>query len=250
MAEDEADTGAKGKQGELLVIGELLQRGYQVYLPMVDQGIDCLVDIGGGNYKEIQIKYREDESIFNARKFVPRDSFYIACYLNSRHGREIWIIPSKVFQAKGKVVQVRGRDYIQLRIGKEGSPSYNELAEYKNFGVLLQGASKEVRKFVSQVSKRVEGPHFKQPEFEKEVLSILSSASRPMSTKEIVSKIEERLGSRFSKADLAMLTRGRVRWEGTARFAIYQGLKKKGLITAPSKNQWVITQKGREVVVS
>src|SRR5437660_1071792 len=38
------------------------------------------------------------------------------------------------------------------------------------------------------------------------------------------------------------------RWKATARFAIYVGLKKKGLISAVSKNQWVITAKGRELI--
>ncbi len=248
MAKEELDTGAKGKAGELLVIGELLQRGYKVYVPEVDTGIDCLVDVGGGDYKEIQVKYREDEPIFNARKFSPRHNFYIACYLSSRWGRNIWIIPSKVFLARSKPIQVRGKGYLQLRIGREGSQSFNDLAEYQNFGALLKGATQETKKAVSKASKRVEGPHLKQPDFEKEVLAILYGATMPMPAKEIVATIKSRMESRFSRADLEMLTKGRIRWEGTARFAIYQGLKRKGLIEAKTKNQWVITPKGRDAL--
>ncbi len=43
---EDIGTLAKGKQGELIVIGKLLERGLKVYLPMVNSGIDCLVDIG------------------------------------------------------------------------------------------------------------------------------------------------------------------------------------------------------------
>ncbi len=82
----EIGTDTKGKQGELIVLGELLRRGYKVYTPMVDSGIDCLVDVGEGNYKEIQIKYRENEPIFQARRFKPRDNFYFVCYLKTLHG--------------------------------------------------------------------------------------------------------------------------------------------------------------------
>ncbi len=81
MAEElEIGSGVKGKQAELIVFGKLLERGYKVYTPMVDIGIDCLVDVGGGNYKEIQIKSREDSPVFTARKFKPRDNFYFVCF--------------------------------------------------------------------------------------------------------------------------------------------------------------------------
>ncbi len=63
------------------------------------------------------------------------------------------------------------------------------------------------------------------------------------------------MNSRFSDADLEPTkgTKGksnRSRWEVTARFAIYQGLKKRGLIeTRRKKNEWYITPKGREALV-
>lgn len=248
MVSEDLDTSIKGKAGELLVIGELLQRGYKVYLPMIDLGIDCLVDVGNGNYKEVQIKYRENEAVFNARRFAPRDNFYVICCLSTRGRLEFWTIPSKLYRAKGKPIQVRGRDYLQLNIGREGSQSYNELAGCQNFGKLLEGASEEVRKAVSRASNRIEGPHFKQKDYEREVLLILSEATGPLRTEEIITAIKERMGPKFSRADLAPLTRGRIRWEGTARFAIYQGLKPKGLIEARTKNQWMISAKGKEIL--
>jgi len=32
-----------------------LGKGFTVYAPLIDVGTDCLVDVGGGNYKEIQV---------------------------------------------------------------------------------------------------------------------------------------------------------------------------------------------------
>jgi hypothetical protein len=99
---EELGTGAKGKRGELTVIGELLRYGLHVFLPIVDRGVDCVVDIGGGNYREVQIKYRENKATFTARFTRPRDNFLIVCWLND-HGRDdFWTIPSKVFHKLGR----------------------------------------------------------------------------------------------------------------------------------------------------
>jgi hypothetical protein len=98
---EELGTGAKGKRGELTVIGELLRYGLHVFLPIVDRGVDSVVDIGGGNYREVQIKYRENKATFTARFTRPRDNFLIVCWLND-HGRDdFWTIPSKVFHKLG-----------------------------------------------------------------------------------------------------------------------------------------------------
>jgi len=78
---EELESSVKGKQAELIVIGRLLEKGFTVYTPLIDVGTDCLVDVDGGNYKEIQVKYREDNPVFLARKFAPRENFYIICYL-------------------------------------------------------------------------------------------------------------------------------------------------------------------------
>jgi hypothetical protein len=252
--EVEIGTGAKGKQGELIVLGELLRRKYQVYTPMVDSGIDCLVDIGEGNYKEIQIKYRENEPIFQARRFKPRDNFYFVCYLKTLHGDDFWIVPSKIFEQRAHPTKVRNHDYLQLRIGREGSEAYASFREYRqNFDVLLTGASKEIRKLVEQASKRVEGPHLKQPDYEREVLELLADETAPLPALVIIKELEQRMQARFSRADLAPTkgTKGksnRKRWEVTARFALYQGLKRKGLIAAEGKNKWVISPKGRALI--
>src|SRR5437660_3150463 len=119
------DSQTKGKMGELAVLGELLKRGFQVYQPMVDTGIDCLVDVGEGNYKEIQIKSRQDDAIFTPRKFKPKDSFFLICSVSSRRGDYLWVFPSKVFHENATSSKnKKRRDYLQLRIGPESSETY------------------------------------------------------------------------------------------------------------------------------
>lgn len=70
-------TQATGKEGELRVIGELLRRGFDIYLPLVDiGGVDCIIKTDV-DYKEIQIKTREKFSyklLFDVKNFVPRDN--------------------------------------------------------------------------------------------------------------------------------------------------------------------------------
>ncbi len=112
----------------------------------------------------------------------------------------------------------------------------------------MSQTSTELQKPVQRTSKKVEGPHLKQQDYEREVLTLLSEMTEPMPARAIIQELERRVKNRFSEADLQATegTKGKSnlpRWEATARFAIYQGLKKKGLITAMSKNQWVIAPK-------
>jgi hypothetical protein len=117
-------------------------------------GVDCVVDIGGGNYREVQIKYRENKATFTARFTRPRDNFLIVCWLND-HGRDdFWTIPSKVFHKLGRHGVCNSRDYIQLIIGRQGSDNYTKLAEYHHdFAALLSGATSEVHKSVQKASR-------------------------------------------------------------------------------------------------
>jgi hypothetical protein len=100
-----------------------------------------------------------------------------------------------------------------------------------------------------QASMRVEGPHLKQPDFEREILGILAEEQRPMTRKGITNKIYERMRLDFSDADKAQIRTGGARWEKTARWAITT-LKRDGLIEAKEKNQYTLTAKGREALKS
>ena len=146
----------------------------------------------------------------------------------------------------GTKSKVGNKEYIHLRIGREGSESYSALAKYhSNWGILLSGASKEVRKTVEGAFKRVEGKHLTKPVYEREVLKLLAEQTAPLGRKEIVTKLSERLAGEFSKADLERTSKGkRLRWEKYARFAV-SGLAIQKLIAARTKNQWVITEEGR-----
>jgi hypothetical protein len=220
----------------------LLEQGYSVFLPVVDTGIDCLVDGGRGNYKEIQIKHREDQAMFHVRNFEPRNNYYVICILSTRREDNIWVIPSGVF---GKLGHRNKDGAVTLAVGKPGSESYDALQQYReNYHQLLKGASDEVKKAVRQASRKVEGEHFKQRDFAPLILQVLSQQKGPLERKEIVRKLAEQVQGKFSKADLEKLG-SRARWEKTARFAI-SDMALDGAIEAKSKNQWVITDKGRE----
>ena len=106
---------------------------------------------------------------------------------------------------------------------------------------------------MQRASNRVQSPHLRQQDYELEVLALLFETTTPMPIRVVIQELERRMKGRFSEADLEPTggTKGKrntPRWKATARFAIYVGLKKKGLIRAVSKNQWVITAKGRELI--
>ena len=245
---EDLDTQTKGKMGELAVLAELLKRGFQVYQPMVDIGIDCLVDVGKGNYKEIQIKSRQDSAIFATRKFTPRERFFVICSVNSKKGDFLWVFPSKIFHENATLSKdKRGKEHLQLRIGIEGSDSFERLREYRdNFQKLLAGATLEVRRAVKSASKRVEGEHFKQPDFMREILVIMSIIDKPLQMKEIMERLAAKLSGKFSKWDLEIGKSNEPRWKKTAAFAFYRGLVPQELVEAHTKNQWVLTDKGRK----
>lgn len=68
----------RGKSGELLVAGELLARGYDVFLPFVDTGIDLVAKVGK-EFLQIQVK---QSKLYSRRgkpthywKILPKKSF-------------------------------------------------------------------------------------------------------------------------------------------------------------------------------
>jgi hypothetical protein len=99
-----------GKRQEYVAIAELLKRGYDVYLTLVDdQGIDCVVRQGPNHYFDIQIKARsKDANPKNAGHFPqllieePRDSYIFIFYSEAAgQGGTHWVIPSTKFAEKG-----------------------------------------------------------------------------------------------------------------------------------------------------
>jgi len=53
------DSASFGKRQEYVVVAELLKRGFDVYMTLVDdQGIDCVIRIDDQTYIDFQIKAR------------------------------------------------------------------------------------------------------------------------------------------------------------------------------------------------
>lgn len=146
-------TQTTGKEGELRVIGELLRRGFDIYLPLVDiGGIDCIIKTDVG-YKEIQIKTRELAKIllFDVKNFVPRDSFFIICY-NIKEPDTFWVIPSKVF--KQNAVYLKKVNRLRLIIGNEDSKMRRRLQLYRNnFFQLREGTEEAIKELKPLVKK-------------------------------------------------------------------------------------------------
>lgn len=96
----------KGKRGEFFVFGELIKRGFDLYLPVIDVGIDAILRLKSGKYIEMQVKSteaREQAGYFNVYDLKPRPNLFIICVDMSEEKQkewgqpEVWILPSKVF---------------------------------------------------------------------------------------------------------------------------------------------------------
>ena len=96
-----------GKRQEYVAIAELLKRGYDVYMTLVDdQGIDCVVRQGSKKYFEVQIKARsKDCNPKNAGHFpqlniiLPRRNYIFIFY--SELIDTYWLIPSTTLVKPG-----------------------------------------------------------------------------------------------------------------------------------------------------
>lgn len=145
-------TQTTGKQGELHVIGELLKKGHDVYLPVTDiHGIDCVLKTSVG-YKEVQIKTREKITtslLFDVKDFEPKESFFIICY-NINEPETYWVLPSGVFKKEAR--PINHGEKLRLVIGGEDSKMRQKLHYYRdNFFQLKEGtdeAARELRETV------------------------------------------------------------------------------------------------------
>jgi hypothetical protein len=90
-----------GKRQEYIAVAQLLQRGHDVYMTLVDdQQIDCIIrqeKHGKIRYLDIQIKSRS-EAAKNPGRFAamdirkPRENFFYIFY--SEQAKTYWVIPS------------------------------------------------------------------------------------------------------------------------------------------------------------
>ncbi len=99
----------RGKSAEYFVFSELLKRDADLYLPVIDIGIDAILRKKDGTYLEIQVKSTEKEDqagYFNVYDINehPEDKFFIVCVDFSEEksiekGKpNIWILSAKDFK--------------------------------------------------------------------------------------------------------------------------------------------------------
>ena len=93
----------KGKGAEFLVFSKLLRSDADLYLPIVDTGIDAVLRKADGKYLEIQIKSTEEDEqagCFNADDldYYDEERYFIVCVDLSRKSPETWILPCGVFK--------------------------------------------------------------------------------------------------------------------------------------------------------
>lgn len=95
------DSASFGKRQEYIAVAELLRRGFDVYMTLVDdRQIDCVVRLDRRKpvYIDVQIKARSREAknpgTFAAMKILkPRPNFFFIFY--SEAAGAYWVMPSK-----------------------------------------------------------------------------------------------------------------------------------------------------------
>lgn len=91
----------KGKLAEFLVFGELIKRKVDVFLPIIDTGINAVVRREDGTYLDIQVKSTEKD--WNPTMWVPNNlqllrSFFIWFNMSeSKENPKIWVFPGRTF---------------------------------------------------------------------------------------------------------------------------------------------------------
>ena len=129
------DTASFGKRQEYSVISELLKRGFDVYMTLVDdQGIDCVIRVNNERYLDIQIKARskgvKNWNLFPQLYFESRDNFYFIFY--TEKDNNFWIIPSEDIKNLGnKMKSGKNIGTISLRIPKSDKGREN-FKKYQN----------------------------------------------------------------------------------------------------------------------
>jgi len=149
------DKASFGKRQEYIVIAEMLKRGFDVYIPLVDdQQIDCIIRRGAKDYIDVQIKARSKNCLpFDAGRFAamdipnPRENYFFIFY--SEQAGCYWVFPSLklVELASGNKKRANiGKYHINLtgHSKKKGQVYPNiKFEDYRNNFELLAGAKKE-----------------------------------------------------------------------------------------------------------
>ncbi len=90
----------KGKRAELIVFGELLRRGAELYTPLVDIGVDAVVHGQSGTYVELQVKTTEapeQDRYFNF-EWEPKENRFFICVSLKDNPPSVWVLPWNEFE--------------------------------------------------------------------------------------------------------------------------------------------------------
>ena len=140
----EISSQGKGKRGEFFVFGELIRRGFDLYLPVIDVGIDAVVRLKIGTYIEIQVKTTQAEDqagYFNVYDLKHQPNLFIICVDTSEEklkkwGQpEVWILPSKEFSEYATKTTLKSYTRYHLPLPAkdkrhENKPRHDILKEY------------------------------------------------------------------------------------------------------------------------
>ena len=101
-------TQRKGKRAEYEFFIMLLDRGYELFIPLADDnGVDALVRLENGNIIEIQIKSRSpgvvNPNLFADLNYKPGRSKYWFVFHNWKDDADTWwLLSRKDFESKAK----------------------------------------------------------------------------------------------------------------------------------------------------
>ena len=90
----------RGKRGELIVFGELLRKGAELYTPLVDIGVDAVVRGQKGDYLELQVKATEaeDQDRYFNFSWEPQQGRFFICVSLKDEPPSVWVLPWDVFK--------------------------------------------------------------------------------------------------------------------------------------------------------
>ena len=140
----------KGKRAEFLVFGKLIEKGADLYLPVIDIGIDAIIKKKDNTLLQIQVKSTEaskQAGCFNVceLELYEGKELFIVCVDMSKEPPEIWILPSKVFIDYANVSKLKEDWYkytldIDAKDTKHGNETRRKLLkEYEGAWELLTG---------------------------------------------------------------------------------------------------------------
>lgn len=126
------DTASFGKRQEYRVIAELLRRGFDIYLTLVDdQGIDCVLRLDESRYLDIQIKARSEKArqwnFFAAMSFKSRNNLNFIFFTEKTDN--FWIIPSNDVKRLG-VTNISGKNKGKVSLNL---PNLSEGVRFERF---------------------------------------------------------------------------------------------------------------------